>query len=85
MSSIERGQVYVSANPRDEGRVRIRIKGWAPYGAGHWGAGKAQVVSLTESGKEVRPRSISLSALHDSPRTPDGRPRRTGYVLEQGR
>ena len=84
MSSIQPGQVYVSADPRDAGQVRIRIKGWAPYGAGHWDAGRARVVSLTESGEEIRPRSIKLSALHTEPLTKDGQPRRTGYVLEAG-
>lgn len=85
MSSIEPGQVYRSADPRDAGQLRIRIKSWAPYGAGHWGAGRAQVVSLTEAGEEVRPRSIKLSALHAGPLTKDGQPRRTGYVLEVSR
>jgi hypothetical protein len=83
MSSIKPGQVYREAAPRDgQYPTRILVKSWAPYGAGHWGAGRAQVVTLTSDGREVRPRSIKLDQLHMGPINKNGQPRRTGYVLE---
>lgn len=86
MPEIQHGQIYRSCKPTPsmpgEHYIRIRIKNWAPYGAGHYGAGKAFVVTVCEDGMEMRPRSISLDQLHGSPLTRDGQPRRTGYVLE---
>ncbi|MFE3326853.1 hypothetical protein [Streptomyces sp. NPDC059176] len=69
---IKPGQTYRSADPRDNIRVRIvrYVSGWH----------SADVVDAV-TGK--RPRSILASALHDSPTTRNGKPRRTGYVLEQ--
>jgi hypothetical protein len=78
---IERDQTYRSCTP---GRTtRIRILGVTPWGAGCYGQGTARVVTLTEDGREVGARSVSLAKLHDSPLTRDGKPRRTGYALEQ--
>lgn len=71
---IKAGQVYRSADPRDD--IRIRIKSYYP------GAVRAQVVDA-ESGK--RQRQILVKNLHASPITRAGRRRHSGYVLEQGR
>ncbi|MFF4489464.1 hypothetical protein ACFY0F_23695 [Streptomyces sp. NPDC001544] len=69
---IEPGQTYRSCDPR--GGPRIRIKSLAPGGS------RAHVVDAV-TGK--RPRWVLAAALHESPTTRDGQPRRTGYALEQ--
>jgi hypothetical protein len=72
MSAIEPGQTYVSADPRDNIRIRVTAyeNGWAT----------ADVVDAV-TGK--RPRGILARSLHASSTTKTGQPRRTGYVLEQ--
>jgi hypothetical protein len=78
---IERNQTYRSCTP---GRTtRIRVLGVTPWGSGLYGSGTARVVTLTEDGREVGTRSVSLAKLHDSPFTKASKPRRTGYALEQ--
>lgn len=79
---IEPGQTYRSCDPNDRYPTRILIKGVIPYGAAQWGRGTANVVTVTQSGRELRLRSISLRKLHDSPTTKTGQRRRTGYALE---
>ncbi|WP_137991231.1 hypothetical protein [Streptomyces vilmorinianum] len=69
---IQSGQTYRSADPRE--LIRIRIKSYAP------GENRALVVDAA-TGK--RPRPMLVTALHDSPITQAGKPRRSGYVLEQ--
>ena len=82
---IKSGQVYRSLGdpyPYDEPR-RIKVigePGTVP-GGGHI-FGKVDVVTLTETGREIRRRAIDVSQLHDSDTTSDGKTRRTGYVLE---
>lgn len=71
MTRIEPGQTYRACDPRDS--IHIRIEAYTP------GAARAHVVDAV-TGK--RPRQILVSALHDSPITRDGQPRRTGYALE---
>jgi hypothetical protein len=69
---IQPGQTYRSADPRDS--IRIRIKTYTP------GENRALVVDAS-TGK--RPRPMLVAALHTSPTTQAGKPRRSGYVLEQ--
>lgn len=83
--SIKPGQVYRSLSSRHHpcnGPTRIRIKGVIPYGSGQVGRGTANVVTVLADGSEVRPRSVKLALLHESPTTWSGERRRTGYVLE---
>lgn len=70
---IKAGQIYQSADPRDSIRIRIvRYEdGW----------NRADVVDAL-TGK--RPRRMLATALHASPTTKTGQPRRTGYVLISG-
>ncbi|MFI0929680.1 hypothetical protein ACH4TP_38015 [Streptomyces sp. NPDC021012] len=70
--TIQPGQTYRSADPRDS--IRIRIKSYTP------GENRALVVDAS-TGK--RPRPMLVNALHDSATTQAGKPRRSGYVLEQ--
>lgn len=69
---IQPGQTYRSADPRE--LIRIRIKTYTP------GENRALVVDAA-TGK--RPRPMLVTALHTSPTTQSGKPRRSGYVLEQ--
>lgn len=69
---ITPGQTYRSADPRD--LIRIRIKSYTP------GENRALVVDAA-TGK--RPRPMLVTALHESPTTQAGKPRRSGYVLEE--
>ncbi|WP_329215159.1 hypothetical protein OG352_06175 [Streptomyces sp. NBC_01485] len=68
---IQPGQIYQSCDPR--GGPRIRVERYTP------GHNRAWVVDA-DTGK--RGRWILVSALHDSPTTGDGQPRRTAYALE---
>ena len=69
---IQPGQTYRSLDPR--GGPRIRIEKYTP------GSNRAHVVDA-DTGKRFR--QILVTALHGSPTTRDGQPRRTGYALEQ--
>lgn len=69
---IQPGQTYRSLDPR--GGPRIRIVASTP------GSNRVTVVDAN-TGK--RPRSVFATALHASPITKTGQPRRTGYALEQ--
>jgi hypothetical protein len=69
--AIEVGQTYRSLDPR--GGPRILIVRYEP------GWNRASVVDARD-GK--RPRSILVASLHPTATTRDGKPRRTGYVLE---
>lgn len=84
---IEAGQVYRSALPvpSEPGERYRRIKVVDKYIStpGVYGFNKVDVVTLTKDGREIRGRAIEVTQLHDSPTTRDGKPRRTGYVLEQ--
>lgn len=82
---IEPGQTYRSLGdpyPHDEPR-RIKVVGepiptWGRYG----GYGKVDIVTLTADGREIRRRAIEASQLHAGPIGRNGKPLRTGYVLE---
>jgi hypothetical protein len=76
---IEHGQEYESCHPLDN--IRIRVVGEPVTTSGLYGFGKVRVATLTESGRELRPRAIAMNQLHDSGTTRDGQPRRTGYRL----
>ncbi|MFF7130357.1 hypothetical protein [Streptomyces sp. NPDC008240] len=69
---IQPGQTYRSLDPR--GGPRIRIESYRP------GDLRAHIVDAA-TGKRFR--QILVTALHDSPTTRDGQPRRAGYALEQ--
>jgi hypothetical protein len=74
---IRSGQTYRSCGdpyPYTEPR-RIKV-------VGVWGFGKVDVVTLTETGREIRRRAIEATQLHATDTTKTGQPRRTGYVLE---
>ncbi|MBH1939253.1 hypothetical protein I5Q34_34200 [Streptomyces sp. AV19] len=71
-TTIRVGQVYVACHPLDEGR-RIRITEYEGYS-------DARVVDA-DTGK--RPRWILTAQLHASATTRQGKPRRSGYALEQ--
>jgi hypothetical protein len=68
---IEKGNIYESADPRDEGR-RIRITSF------HSGYSNANIVSHP-SGKNHR--SINVRSLHAGPNTGRGTPRKNGYFF----
>lgn len=83
MAAITPGQEYESCLPTyygsaGEEHTRIRVVGESA--AGRFG-GKVAVVTLTESGREVRRRAIESAQLHPSGLTAAGQPRRTGYRL----
>lgn len=69
---IQPGQTYRSLDLR--GGSRIRITAYEP------GWNRADVVDAT-TGKY--PRRIVVRNLHATATTRDGKPRRTGYALEQ--
>lgn len=78
---IEPGQEFVSAAPmRSEPvprHVRIRVKGVPRWS----GFNKVNVVTVLPGGREVRPRAIEATQLHDTA-THNGQPRTTGYILD---
>lgn len=83
--TIQPGQIYRSLGdpyPYTEPR-RIKVVGKPITTPGLYNSGKVDVVTLTETGREIRRRAIECTQLHDSPTTGDGQPRRTGYALEQ--
>jgi hypothetical protein len=83
---IEPGQIYESCQPvrsePGERRAQIRVQS-RPMSSmpGLHGAGKVMVATLTTDGREIRPRFIEVTQLHESAMTKAGLPRRTGYYL----
>lgn len=85
---IAPGQEFVSATPTrvasassympNEHYVRIRVKGVPRWS----GFNKVTVVTVLPGGREVRPRAIEASQLHDTATTQAGQPRTTGYILD---
>ena len=74
---IEKGQIYVAADPRDEGRRIVVLAARGVFAA------TVSVATITPDGREVRPRSIQASQFHESAITIEGKPRKTGYILER--
>ncbi|MFJ4808528.1 hypothetical protein [Streptomyces longwoodensis] len=70
---IQPGQIYRHCDPRES--IRIRIVSY------RHGDARAHVVDAV-TGKRYR--QILVTYLHASATTRDGRPRRSGYALEQG-
>lgn len=70
---IEPGQIYRSADPRDSHREPIRVIAYD-------GSNRAEVADA-HSGKNHR--QILITSFHDNATTKAGKPRRTGYVLEE--
>ncbi|TXS22431.1 hypothetical protein EAO70_06110 [Streptomyces sp. adm13(2018)] len=82
---IQPGQIYRSLSNRHhpaDGPVRIKVVRTPGTIPGVWGFGKVDIVTLTKTGREIRRRAIEASQLHATATTKDGRPRRTGYVLD---
>lgn len=82
---IKIGQIYRSLSNRHhpaDGPVRIKL--YSDPVQKLDGGSKVHIVTITRSGREVRPRWIDTAQLHLNATTADGRPRRTGYVLEEG-
>ncbi len=83
--AIRPGQIYESCQPvrsePGERRIRIKVVGEPVSTHGLYGYGKVMVATLTEDGREVRPRAIEWTQLHESGTTNAGQPRRTGYRL----
>lgn len=71
-----RGQVFVSADPRDKGR-RIQV-----VSGGRHRPGEVLVGTIGESGKLLRQRWMNTGQFHDSKWTRSETVRVTGYVLE---
>lgn len=83
--NIQPGQIYRALGdpyPYTEPR-RIKVVGKPITISGLYNSGKVDIVTLTETGREIRRRAIEVAQLHDSPTTRNGQPRRTGYALEQ--
>ncbi|MFF9240070.1 hypothetical protein ACF1AL_14720 [Streptomyces sp. NPDC014801] len=81
---VRPGQIYRSLGdpyPYTEPR-RIKVVGEPITTLGRYGFGKVDVVTLTDTGREIRRRAIELTQLHPTATTSDGKPRRTGYALE---
>ncbi|MCP9947209.1 hypothetical protein [Actinomadura madurae] len=86
--TVQAGQVYESCQPTfvvdgNPVHTRIRVTGGP---ADRWlrGYGTVQVVTLTDDGREIRPRALAINQLHATDTTHAGQPRRTGYHLIQG-
>lgn len=81
---IQPGQTYRSLSRRHpaDGPVRIKVVGEPRTIPGVYGFGTVRVVTITKGGRETRQRSVKLNQLHTTATTRDGKPRRTGYVLE---
>ncbi|MFJ5588321.1 hypothetical protein ACIQCG_01060 [Streptomyces noursei] len=59
--------------------IRIKIVALPPIAIyGH----KAEVVTLTDDGREIRPRPLDIAQLYPTPLTATGARRRDGYILE---
>ncbi|MFF4403783.1 hypothetical protein [Streptomyces sp. NPDC001404] len=71
-ATIRPGQVYRSCDPR--GGPRVRIERYTPGHDAAW-------VVDADTGK--RGRRLLVTQLHPSPRTRHGKPRRSGYALEE--
>ena len=69
---IKPGQTYRSADPRDS--IHVRVTAYTPY---------SNLVEVVDAVTGKRPRRIRAVAFHATATTHDGKPRRTGYVLEE--
>jgi hypothetical protein len=86
---IKPGQTYRAIRPTasdpHKGHARIKVTAEPNrFNLSRWTAGKVQIVTITDDGREVRPRALNVRQLHETAITRDGKPRRTGYVLEEG-
>ena len=78
---FEKGQVFVAADPRDEGRRLIVLR--LPVGYSLNYGGSPYVATIDDrTGKHLRPRYVSGNQFHDDAITQQGRPRVSGYILE---
>lgn len=84
--TISPDQVYRSCQPAfvvDGKNVhrRIKITHYPILTHGLYGYGKVRIVTLTDDDREIRPRAIEVSELHQTRFHEDGEERRTGYYL----
>ncbi|MFE2973358.1 hypothetical protein [Streptomyces sp. NPDC059258] len=83
---IQPGQTYQSASPSksdpQQRHTRIKVVDELIGKPGVYGLNKVDIVTLTDSGREIRRRAIEVTQLHATATTRDGARRRTGYVLE---
>lgn len=84
-SSIRPGQTYraVKASPGDPQKRQIRIRVVTKPYANAFETGKVDIETVRPDGTGVRLRRIKLDQLHATATTRGGKPRRTGYVLEE--
>jgi len=82
---IHPGQIYRSLGDpypyREPRRIKVVGEPGRIPGGGHV-FGKVDVVTITNTGRELRRRAIEVTQLHASGTTKTGQPRRTGYALE---
>lgn len=83
---VQKGQEYLSCQPTYVPLVgspqctRIRVVGDPVTMTGVYGSGKVRVVTVTDGGRLLRERWVSLSQLHETRLTRGGH-RKTGYFL----
>lgn len=71
------GQIFISADPRDEGR-RVMVLSVG----GHHRPGEVYVGTVSSSGKVVRQRWMKTDQFHNTAVTAAGEVRKRGYILE---
>lgn len=78
---IEPGQEYATcAALPDDFHIRIKSN---PTPTGRWGIPCVNVVTISQDGRELRPRSLPTRHLHPTATRPGGKARKSGYVLVQ--
>lgn len=85
---IKPGQIYQTCYPThvvdgEEKYTRIKVLARPVMTHGLHNYGKVMVATITETGREVRPRPITLTSLHKTNTTRYGLPRTSGYHLVQ--
>lgn len=80
-NQIYRACAPVRSEPAER-YIRIKVVGYPILTVGLFGYGKVAITTLTDDGREVRPRAIECSELHPTAFTDAGAERRTGYYLE---
>ena len=81
---IRPGQVYRACAPVGSRRyIQIKVTHHPILTVGLFGYGKVRIVTLTDAGREIRPRAIECRDLHVSRLTEAGEERKTGYFLEE--
>lgn len=83
--AVRKDQEYQSCQPvpsmPTDHYALIRVVSDPVITPGTYGFGKVMIATVTEGGRLLRDRRISIKALHDSRTTQDGQTRKTGYYL----